>query len=123
MDLGFEGPKFTWNNRQDRDTNIKVRLDQAVSNGNFSQVFQNCLVGNLITTSSDHYAILVSLKGSSRVTMQRSVQQGFCFEAMWLRAPDYRDVMEKAWADGSDGSGSLQSMWTKLSHAATFLKD
>jgi hypothetical protein len=108
MDLGFEGPKFTWNNRQDCDTNIKVRLDRAVSNGHFSQVFQNCSVENLITTSSDHYAILVSLKGSSRVTTQHSVQQGFRFEAMWLRAPDYHDVMEKAWADGSDGSGLIR---------------
>jgi hypothetical protein len=123
MDLGFEGPKFTWNNRQDCDTNIKVRLDRAVSNGHFSQVFQNCSVENLITTSSDHYAILVSLKGSSRVTMQHLVQQGFRFEAMWLRAPDYHDVMEKVWADGSDGSGSLQSTSAKLGHVATSLKD
>jgi hypothetical protein len=31
MDLGFEGPKFTWSNRQDADTHVIVRLDRACS--------------------------------------------------------------------------------------------
>ncbi|KAM0864363.1 hypothetical protein ACQ4PT_043964 [Festuca glaucescens] len=35
-DLGFEGPKFTWSNRQEADTHVKVRLDRAVANGMFS---------------------------------------------------------------------------------------
>jgi hypothetical protein len=33
MDLGFEGPKFTWFNRKDADSHVKVRLDRAVANG------------------------------------------------------------------------------------------
>jgi hypothetical protein len=38
-DLGFEGPNFIWCNRQDRDTHVKVRLDRAVANGDFSRIF------------------------------------------------------------------------------------
>ena len=33
VDLGFSGPKFTWNNRQSADAHVKVRLDRAVANG------------------------------------------------------------------------------------------
>jgi hypothetical protein len=54
---------------------------------------------------------------------QQPVQQGFRFEAMWLRAPDYREMLEKAWADGRDGSGSLQSTWANLGRVAASLND
>jgi hypothetical protein len=86
-------------------------------------MFEDCAVENLITTSSDHYAILISLLGSSRVSMQRPVQQGFRFEAMWLRAPDYREVLEKAWNDGGEGSRSLQNTWSNLNRVARSLRD
>lgn len=36
MDLGFTGPKYTWSNRQDAETHVKVRLDRAVANTEFS---------------------------------------------------------------------------------------
>jgi hypothetical protein len=109
MDLGFEGPKFTWNNRQGCDTNVKCRLDRAIANGDFSRMFENCVVENLITTSSDHYAILIILSGNSSVAMQPPVQQGFRFEAMWT--------------EGSARPRSLQSTWANLGRVATSLKD
>jgi hypothetical protein len=123
MDLGFTGPKFTWTNRQEADSNVRVRLDRAVANGGFSRMFEDCSVENLITTSSDHYAILISLLSSARDIVQIPVQQGFRFEAMWLRAPDYREVLEKAWTEGSDGTRSLQSTWANLGCTAASLTD
>jgi hypothetical protein len=62
MDLGFAGPKFIWTNRQDVDHHVKVRLDRAVANGDFMQMFDGCNVENLITTSSDHYAVQIKLE-------------------------------------------------------------
>jgi hypothetical protein len=121
--LGYEGPKYTWSNRQGSDTNVKVRLDRAVANGDFSHMFQDCCVENLITTSSDHYAILISLMGQSEVDIQQPVQLGFKFEAMWLHAPDYKETIEKSWVEGSSGSRSLQDTWSTLGRVATSLKD
>jgi hypothetical protein len=72
-DLGYEGPKYTRSNRQECDDNVKVHLDRAIANGGFSSMFEDCSVENLITTTSDHYGILISLMGSSRVGMQRLV--------------------------------------------------
>jgi exonuclease III len=56
MDLGFSGPNFTWNSRQKSGDNVRVRLDRTVANGHFLQLFNDCNVDNIITSSSDHYA-------------------------------------------------------------------
>jgi hypothetical protein len=123
MDLGFEGPKFTWSNRQGIDSNVKARLDRAIANGSFSGMFEACSVENIITTSSDHYVVLISLMRSSRTEVRHPVQHGFRFEAMWLRAPDYKDVLEKTWAEKRSGAAPLQATWSTLNHVASSLKD
>lgn len=51
------------------------------------------------------------------------IQHGFRFEAAWLRAGDYREVTEKAWAAGSDGSKSLRSVCKNLQDLAGTLRD
>jgi hypothetical protein len=122
-DLGFEGPKFTWSNRQDADTHVKVRLDRVVANGMFSSMFEQCTVENIITTSSDHYAILISLERGSCLGRERPVQHSFKYEAMWLRAPDYKEVLEKAWSEGNNGQRPLHATWSNLNRVAGSLKD
>ena len=96
FDLGFSGPKFTWTNRQDAQSNIRVRLDRAVANGAFSSRFENYNVENVITTSSDHYAVVISLDSVKLRQQRQHVQQGFKYEAMWKRADDYKEVVESA---------------------------
>jgi hypothetical protein len=41
---------------------------------------------------------------------------------MWLRAPDYREAMERAWRDGGDGGNSLTSTWSTLKSVASSLQ-
>lgn len=123
VDLGYVGPKFTWTNRQDADTHVKVRLDRAVGNGEFSLLFDDYEVTNVIATTSDHYAVFILLNSVDRSRDNAPVQQGFRFEAMWLRAPDYRDVFENAWREHSDGGRSLQSTWSNIQRVAGSLKD
>lgn len=50
------------------------------------------------------------------------VQQGFKYEAMWLRAAHYKDTLEKAWAAGRNDSLSLQSTWINLNRVASCLR-
>lgn len=61
IDLGYIGPKFTLNNRQAGMNNIWVRLDRAVANGHFIELFDEYQVENVITSSSDHYAIEIAI--------------------------------------------------------------
>ena len=104
VDLGYCGPKHTWSNRQDPGRHVKARLDRAVANVKFSNLYEYCLVENVITTTSDHYDVHIALnngkipydRGKTSYD-SRHVHQGFKFEAMWLRAPDYREFLEKAW--------------------------
>ena len=84
-DLGFSGHKFTWCNRQDPNSLVKVRLDRAMVNSAFTDCFDGCYVENIVATSSDHYAIRIGLSLSVQEDVRRPVQQGFKFEAMWLR--------------------------------------
>jgi hypothetical protein len=97
FDLGFSGPKFTWNNRLSEEVHVMVQLDRVVANGDFTSRFDDCNVENIITTASDHLAILIHLSALNHRDFMTPVQQGFPFEAAWLRALDYREVLEKAW--------------------------
>jgi hypothetical protein len=59
-----------------------VRLDRGVANEAFADMFAECQLENLITTSSDHYAIWIKLDDSSRMRLPPSLQVGFRYEAM-----------------------------------------
>jgi hypothetical protein len=95
-DLGFTGPKYTWNNRQQGDDLVYVRFDRAVANSALMDMFSGYQVENVITTSSDHMAISITLVGLDELPRPAPVQQLFRFEAAWLRAPDYKEVVERA---------------------------
>jgi hypothetical protein len=123
VDLGFSGPKFTWNNRQFADDQVKVRLDRVVANGEFTSVFDDCNVENLITMPSDHLAIFINLSKLTEVTQRTPMQHSFRFEAAWLRAPDYREFLEKAWTEKACGDKLLQSTWYTLQQVAGSLQD
>jgi hypothetical protein len=100
-----------------------------VANDEFSNLYDDCLVQNVITASSDHYAIHITLnKGKTPYDRGKThdsshVQYGFKYEAMWLRAPDYWEFLERAWTEGRDGSPLLlQSTWSNLNRVAGSLK-
>jgi hypothetical protein len=113
---------FTWSNKQDDEHLVRVRLDRAVVNSEFLERFDDCSVENIITTTSDHYAILIRLQSSGVQNNRRPVQNGFRFEAAWLRAPDYHEMLEKTWNEVRNGSQSLQSTWCCLQQVASSLQ-
>ena len=124
-DMGFVGPKFTWSNKQDDGRNVKVRLDCAVANADFVQLFEDYRVENVITTSSDHYALYVSLKRES-FSMHRPTSTGqhpFKYEAAWMRAPDYFSTVEDAWVKNTSGTRSLGATWENLGRMSNTLKE
>ncbi|XP_071676865.1 uncharacterized protein [Lolium perenne] len=123
VDMGYSGPMFTWSNKQDGDDLVRVRLDRAVANGAFTAAFDDYVVENIITTTSDHFALLVRLQNSVEIKEKKPVQSGFRFEAAWLRAPDYRDTLERAWAEADVGPKSLQATWANLHSVTASLQD
>ena len=83
VDLGFSGPKFTWSNRQDAQCNVHCRLDRGVANSAFSTMFPSCAVENVITTSSDHYAVHMQLVAKPLGRNVGPVGHSFRYEAAW----------------------------------------
>ena len=71
VDLGFSGPMYTWSNKQAGSSLVRVRLDRAVGNGEFWSLFDDVNVENIITTTSDHLAILTRLQSFSTTTHRR----------------------------------------------------
>lgn len=122
IDLGFTGAKFTWCNKQDAQSNVKVRLDRAAANGEFSHLFDDYCVENVNTTTSDHYALLILLSGRANRGTGAPIQQSFRFEAAWLRAEDYRGFVENAWVEGRIDSPPLQAAWSNLQRMADSLR-
>jgi hypothetical protein len=84
MDMGFTGPKYTWSNKQAEGKNIKVRLDREITNGNFLNLYDDCSMENIITTSSDHFAILITLAKRGDLKVSQPVHNSFKFEAPWM---------------------------------------
>ncbi|KAM0821227.1 hypothetical protein ACQ4PT_009451 [Festuca glaucescens] len=121
-DMGFSGPKFTWCNRQDAQSNVRVRLDRAMCNSLFTTRFANCFVENVITTSSDHYAVALAFEKQTGLPHCMPVQVPFRYEAMWCRAEDYGTTVEQAWAAKSLGANPIHAAWEAMNHMACSLQ-
>lgn len=122
VDLGYSGPKYTWSNRQAGEDNVKVRLDRAIANGQFMHLFEFWHVQNIVTSSSDHYAILLSLGSWPFTGETKPFLQNFRYEAMWARAADYTELVEKNWNEGCVGPRNLQAVWSNLNKMAGTLR-
>lgn len=64
IDMGFIGHKFTWETT--REGGIEVRLDRAVANQKWLDLFPNFKVVHLNATSSDHLPVLVDWWGRKK---------------------------------------------------------
>ncbi|XP_043689330.1 uncharacterized protein LOC122640247 [Telopea speciosissima] len=98
MDMGVNGPRFTWNNKRQGAANIRIRLDRSLCNSAWRQAFENASVLIKPTISSDHCSIMVDTEGG-RVRGRRP----FRFESMWTFHADFRNVASKAWSIPTTG--------------------
>jgi hypothetical protein len=121
-DMGFSGSKFIWCNRQDAQSNVRVHLDRAVCNADFATRFADCHVENVITTSSDHSALVIDFVANASRYEQCQVQRPFQYEAAWRRADDYRATVEEVWADRQCGPNPLQTTWSTMVQMAGSLQ-
>ena len=97
IDLGFNGPKYTWTNRRKRNP-IYERLDRGWGNMEWFNLFPNCSVWHLPRISSDHCRILVK----TDISVNCGGTRPFRFEPMWLHHPDFKTCVEKEWRRGGD---------------------
>ncbi|TXG54182.1 hypothetical protein EZV62_019438 [Acer yangbiense] len=71
-DLGFTGPKYTWNNKRDGNSNIQERLDRFLANDLWRDKFSNVNVTHLGFNSFDHRLILFNSSNPSEYDTLRA---------------------------------------------------
>jgi exonuclease III len=72
-DLHDIGP-YTWDNGWSGNANVRVRLDRAVANTAWRDLFTDAKVCHLISSRSDHCSVLVEVKERC---LGSTVTQGF----------------------------------------------
>jgi exonuclease III len=81
-DLGFKGTPWTFDNKQLGQRNVRVRLDRAVADDNWLNIFPSFQVQHLTSSRSDHCPVLIKLEsvraGMSTVPIRR-------YESYWER--------------------------------------
>lgn len=100
-DLGFRGQWYTWDNRRLGLENIKERLDRAVANPEWTNIFSEAGVQHLFTSASDHCPILLHLFTS--ILLPRRKRQ-FRFEQAWCRVETCEETVKESWHSKEKGS-------------------
>lgn len=73
--FGIQWTQAHLENNQQGENNLRLRLDRAVANDLFSNLFNEAYVENIITTTSDHYVVrLVLAKASDEHEYEKGSQ-------------------------------------------------
>jgi hypothetical protein len=96
-DLGFSGLPWTYDNKQSRDQNVRVRLDRVVASPSWMNWFLDAKPRHLVSVSSDHYPVFLDL---DQVNEPRKENKVMRYEIMWEREESLPREIKKAWEGG-----------------------
>jgi endonuclease/exonuclease/phosphatase family metal-dependent hydrolase len=94
-DLGFSGPRFTWCNGRSGEDFTRERLDRAVANGEWTNLFNVVEVLVLPRSKSDHHPLLVSFSNSRDVKWSKC--RRFRYEACWGKHREPHQLIKQVW--------------------------
>jgi hypothetical protein len=116
-DLGFSGLPFTYDNRRSGRNNVRVRLDRAVADDRWRNIYTDVSVVHLVSPCSDHCPVLVQLDKENRTIQGRKCLH---YEILWERDNGLPEVIKNAWAglgtksDLGDIHGALNQVMLAL---------
>ena len=105
FDVGSCGPSFTWSNKRKRFAHIKERLDKAVVNIEWQNMFPEASLIVLTAGGSDHSPIYLSTHPKNP-----RLPRPFRFHNMWLREVDCENLIIGTW---KKANGVTESNITK----------
>jgi hypothetical protein len=107
LDLGYQGPSFTWTNNRVGDMTWE-RLDRALATPEWLMLFPTTKVHHLEGRWSDHKPILVSTE-----PMRTPTRKLFRFEEMWTSDAGCEKTIAASWKSMKSGVPMYQ-VWDKI---------
>ena len=118
MDLGFQGPRFTWTTKSPIWQNIiKEQLDRRLGNVEWKLLFPTAEIHDLPRVKSDHCPILLITN-----PLEPKSPKPFRFEQMWLTDPTFLSLVEDSWKASTSLPSTSSSLSRFLRHL-DFLTD
>lgn len=111
LDLGFSGPPYTWAKKCNGRTVLRERIDKALSNIQWKNLFPNTTVVHLPHTHSDHRPILLI---TNPHTSSQHSPPPFRFQRMWLTHSDLPSIIHQNWSNSTDLVNNVHSVTTAL---------
>ncbi|XP_059458257.1 uncharacterized protein LOC132187840 [Corylus avellana] len=94
-DLGAVGHKFTWSNGK-KDIHFTMeRLDQALANEEWQDLYPICRVETLATCASDHASVLISF--TKTAPRRRRRKKIFRYESAGHKSKSHKEVIKQVW--------------------------
>lgn len=124
VDLGFQGPRYTWTNKHGLSSFIQERLDRFFANPGWCVLYLEALVTHLPRCSSDHCPVLLELEPQSSLRLNRP----FKFQSFWLSDNSLPNVARNAWSNYSNLYDSISSFsrsvteWSRAHFGNIFAK-
>lgn len=106
IDLGYIGPKFTWNHGMIITTRRSARLDRTICNEQWKKAFPEAKLRHLPHSYSNHCPILLQLDSKSGSYLR---DHPFKFQATWMEHNDFRRLLDDNWNWDWDRSSSPSS--------------
>jgi hypothetical protein len=97
-----------------------VRLDRAVANSNWCDIYRETDVFVLAAQASDHNPLLINFE--KEVQLYGGGKWGFKFEDRWWLDEDCGNIIRSAWEQSSLLEGPMQAVCSNLERCQTWLK-
>ncbi|KAK9913633.1 hypothetical protein M0R45_037443 [Rubus argutus] len=94
LDVGYCGPKFTWENRRDNADLVRERLDRVLVNCHWLIDWPNTSVTHGSRIGSDHCPLIINPTPPPKKT-----GRAFKFEAMWVTEPECGQIIQQGWKE------------------------
>lgn len=98
IDVALSGHQFTWSRERGTPNFIEQRLDRAMGNTLWHNMFPSAWLLNLVAPVSDHNPILLDMTPSIPVIKKKR----FRFENKWLEEGDLKEVIKRCWTGFND---------------------
>lgn len=96
-DVGFKGPKYTWNNGRPRREYTLEMLDRVVGKMEWSDIWGDASVDVLVCYSLDHLPLLLTMNKSG--TSVGKKWRPFHFETGWSECGDFQKFIQESWVE------------------------